>query len=1163
MFISENDDFVHLHLHSDYSMLDGACRIEDIPKAAHKAGHKAVAITDHGVMYGVVAFYKACIAEGIKPIIGCEVYMAARTRFDKTHEFDSEKYHLVLLVKNETGYRNLINMVSKGFTEGFYSKPTIDIDLLKEHHEGLIALSACLGGYIPQMILGNSYKEAENYALKLYEIFGEDNFYLELQNHAIEEQERVNVTLAAISENTGIPLVATNDVHYISRDDAEKQSVLMCIQTNNVITDGRPLGFETDEFYYKSTHEMMELFDKYDGAIANTVKIADMCDFNFVFNKTFLPVFKPGNGQSPKDYLRSLTYDGLKRRVELGQIEYNDEFSEEDYKNRVDYELTVIISMGYAEYFLIVWDFVNYAKTNEIPTGPGRGSGAGSLAAYLLSITDVDPIKYKLLFEAFLNPERISMPDFDIDFCYDRRDEVIRYVINKYGADHVAQIVTFGTLAARAAVRDVGRALGMSYSEVDMIAKFIPHRLKITINEAISEIPELKAMYDDNVSAHRLLNMAMSLEGMPRHASTHAAGVVITDKPVSYYVPLSGSDGTIVTQYDMDTIASLGLLKFDFLALRYLTIISDTEKLIREEDENFNILDIPLDDDKTFDLISQGYTDGMFQLESGGMRQMLVNLRPHSMEDIMISIALYRPGPMESIPRYIENHNSGKEIQYKIPQLKDILDETYGCIVYQEHVMEIFRGIAGYTYGRADIVRRAISKKKADVIQKERGDFIAGAVQRGVSEEDALGLFRDMTGFANYGFKKSHAAAYAVISYQTAYLKCNYPSKYLASLLTSVLGNNIKTAQYINECSRYGIKVLPPDINESEVIFHVAGNDIRFGLLAIKNVGQAFLKAIIAERNIKPFTSFIDFIVRMSANNEMNRRQIEALICAGAFDKLGVYRSRLMASYEKIIDIQSERKRKNIEGQLDLLSSGAISEADSPAIDFRYPDLPEYTLKEKLAMEKENTGMYFSGHMLDDYTKHIEILKPVQISEILGVGESDDELTPYKEHSIVKTAGIISKRVNKTTKNGDNMAFIMIEDRYAEIESVVFPKILESYSQDLFIDSAVLITGEITVKEDEAPKLLVKTIEPLKSNNEFVVTVKSDPKLYLRVPDMKCSEYKRIRGIISIFEGKVPVTFYDSSKQRYITVNDLKADASEFVLNEMRELLGNDNVVLK
>ena len=1163
MFISENDDFVHLHLHSEYSMLDGACRIEDIPKAARKAGHKAVAITDHGVMYGVVAFYKACIAEGIKPIIGCEVYMAARTRFDKTHEFDSEKYHLVLLVKNETGYRNLINMVSKGFTEGFYSKPTIDIDLLKEHHEGLIALSACLGGYIPQMILGNSYKEAENYALKLNEIFGEGNFYLELQNHGIEEQERVNPVLAAISANTGIPLAATNDVHYISRDDADKQSVLMCIQTNSVITDGHPLGFETDEFYYKSTYEMMELFEKYDGAIANTVKIAEMCDFNFVFNKTFLPVFKPSNGQSPKDYLRGLTYDGLKRRFESGQIEYTDEFTEEDYKNRVDYELTVIISMGYAEYFLIVWDFVNYAKTNEIPTGPGRGSGAGSLVAYLLSITDVDPIKYKLLFEAFLNPERVSMPDFDIDFCYDRRDEVIHYVINKYGADHVAQIVTFGTLAARAAVRDVGRALGMSYSEVDMIAKFIPHRLKITIREAINEISELKAMYDDTESARRLLNMAMSLEGMPRHASTHAAGVVITDKPVSYYVPLSGGDGTVVTQYDMDTIASLGLLKFDFLALRYLTIISDTEKLIREDDENFNILDIPLDDDKTFDLISQGYTDGMFQLESGGMRQMLVNLRPHSMEDIMISIALYRPGPMESIPRYIENHNSGKEIQYKIPQLKDILDETYGCIVYQEHVMEIFRGIAGYTYGRADIVRRAISKKKADVIQKERDDFIAGAVQRGISEEDAVGLFRDMTGFANYGFKKSHAAAYAVISYQTAYLKCNYPSKYLASLLTSVLGNNIKTAQYINECSRYGIKVLPPDINESEAVFRVSGNDIRFGLLAVKNVGHAFLKAIITERNISPFKSFIDFTVRMAANNEMNRRQIEALICVGAFDKLMIFRSRLMASYEKIIDIQAERKRKNIEGQIDLLSFGGLSAGDNTNIDFKYPDLPEYTLKEKLAMEKENTGMYFSGHMLDDYAKHIEILNPVQISEVLGVGESDDEMSPYREHSIVKIAGIVSKRVNKTTKNGDGMAFIIIEDRYAEIEAVVFPKILELHSHDLFIDSALLITGEITVKEDESPKLLVKTIELLKSNNEFVVKAKSEPKLYLRVPDMKCSEYKRIRGIISIFEGKVPVTFYDTSKQRYITVNDLRIDAGEFVLNEMRELLGDGNVVLK
>jgi len=1153
--------FVHLHLHSEYSILDGACRIEDIAAAARKNGHSAVAVTDHGVMYGAVAFYKACIAEGIKPIIGCEVYVGKRTRFDKTHEFDSEKYHLVLLVKNEIGYRNLIHIVSKGFTEGFYSKPTIDIDLLTEYHEGLIALSACLRGYIPQMILGNSYKEAEKYALMLNDIFGQDNFYLELQNHGLEEQERVNVILSAISENTGIPLVATNDVHYIGAADAEKQAVLMCIQTNNVITDGRPLGFETDEYYYKSTAEMTELFGKYENAITNTVKIADMCDFNFVFNKTFLPVFKPDNGQAAKDYLRSLTYDGLYQRVKLQQIEFNDTFTEDDYRNRIDYELTVIISMGYAEYFLIVWDFVNFAKTNGIPTGPGRGSGAGSLVAYLLNITDVDPITYKLLFEAFLNPERISMPDFDIDFCYDRRDEVIHYVINKYGADHVAQIITFGTLAARAAVRDVGRALGMAYSEVDMIAKLIPHRLKITIREAIEEIADLKTLYESGNDARRLLDMAMALEGMPRHSSTHAAGVVITDKPVLFYVPLAGSDDSIITQFDMDTIASLGLLKFDFLALRYLTIISDTEKLIQAEDESFNILNIPLDDEKTYDLISQGYTDGMFQLESGGMRQMLVNLKPHSIEDIMISIALYRPGPMASIPRYIENHNSGRELQYKIPQLKDILDETYGCIVYQEHVMEIFRAIAGYSYGRADIVRRAISKKKADVIQKERSDFIAGAMKKGISEEDAVNLFGDMTGFANYGFKKSHAAAYAVISYQTAYLKCNYPNKYLASLLTSVLGNNIKTAQYINECTRYGIKVLAPDINESEILFHVDGNDIRFGMLAIKNVGHAFLKAIIAERNISPFVSFIDFILRMAANNDMNRRQIEALIYAGAFDKLGVYRSRLIVSYEKIIDILADRKRKNIDGQMDLLSIIDADKSEAAAIEYKYPDLPEYTLKEKLAMEKENTGMYFSGHMLDDYTKHIEMLKTVQISDILDVTDTEDLMAPYKEHSIVMTAGIVTRRVNKSTKNGDNMAFIIIEDRYAEIELVVFPKILEQYSQLLMIDNAIFITGEITVREDEPPKLLVKSIEPLKNNTSFIV--KPDPKLFLRVPDMKCSAYKRIRGIISIFEGKIPVTFYDNSKQRYITVNDLKVDANEFVLNEMRELLGEENVVLK
>ncbi|MFA6948311.1 MAG: DNA polymerase III subunit alpha [Eubacteriales bacterium] len=1195
-------EFVHLHLHSEYSLLDGACHVEDIPRAAKAAGHTAAAITDHGVMYGAVEFYKACIAEGIKPIIGCEVYVAPRSRFDRSHELDSEKNHLVLLCKDEIGYKNLIYMVSKSFTEGFYSKPGVDLELLAAHSEGLICLSACLAGYIPRAILADNTKEARAYAEKLRDIFGADNFYLELQNHGLDEDMKVINGICRIAKETGIPLVATNDVHYIKRSDADTQAVLMCIQTNNVITDGRPIGFKTDEFYYKSTDEMRELFGQYDGAIENTVKIADRCKYDFNFKTRYIPSFIPPDGKKPDAYVKELALAGLTDRVEKGEIVYDEKFVYDDYRKRIDYELVVITSLKYSEYFLIVWDFVHYAKSHGIPTGPGRGSGAGSLIAYLLRITDVDPLRYKLLFETFLNPERVSMPDFDIDFCYDRRDEVIKYVTEKYGDDHVSQIVTFGTLAARAAIRDVGRALGMSYADTDAVARQIPQKLGITLAEAMRG-QELKRMYDASPQVKRLIDTAGALEGMPRHTSTHAAGVVITDQPIYTYVPLSKNDGCTVTQYDMDTIASLGLLKFDFLALRYLTIISDTEKMIRESSPGFKIEKIPLDDASTYAMISQGTTDGMFQLESGGMRQMLTAFRPASIEDIMIAIALYRPGPMDSIPKFLENRRNKDKIKYKSDVLKEVLEETCGCIVYQEQVMQIFRFVAKYTYGKADIVRRAIAKKKQGVIESERETFIKGAVDNGLEEKDAAELFADMIDFSNYGFKKSHAAAYALISYRTAYLKCHYPAMYMSALLTSVLGSAGKVAQYTAECARVKINILPPDINESRLNFTVSGGGIRFGLVFIKNVGAGFIKKAIEQREKGgKYRSFIDFIERTEPA-ELNKRQIEALISAGVFDSLGVYRSRLLLAYEKIIDIYSERGRSNIDGQLDMF---ADSDGHSGVeASFQYPDVPELTLREKLNMEKEAAGQYFSGHILDDYSRDISARSPARTADIKA--SFDEESTAeYKEGDSVKICGSVSKRVNKTTKSGDAMAFVTIEDRTGEIECVIFPKVLEKFRALLTYDRAVCVAGEISVREDEPPKLLCKSIEPLVTDSSYTeaAPVQSEvsgqrditpdasvevmqnrnyapgcnqnipsqyirgadaagKRLFLKVDGLDTPMFKRVYALLVIFEGITPVVIYNSATGKYLKANGVNVNADAFLMRELMLLLGRDAVVLR
>ncbi len=1156
-------DFVHLHLHSEYSLLDGACRISEIPKMAAECGHKAVAITDHGAMYGAVAFYRACRENNIKPIIGCEVYVARKSRLNKGADSENQTDHLVLLCKNEVGYKNLIEMVSRGFTEGFYSKPRIDIDLLSKHTEGLVALSACLAGGIPRMLLSGDYDGACKYAKELSALFEKDSFYIELQDHGLEEQKQILPLLAKLAHECDLPMVATNDCHYLRKRDARTQAILMCIQTNNVITNGKPVGFETDEFYYKTTAEMQALFGQYENALANTVKIADMCNFDFEFGKTFLPKFECPNGETAGDYLAKLAREGLERLISEKKIIF-DTHSREEYEARMSYELSVIEQMGYSDYFLIVQDYVNYAKSQDIPVGPGRGSGAGSLVAFLVGITDVDSIKFDLLFERFLNPERVSMPDIDIDFCYVRRDEVIKYVGERYGSERVSQIITFGTLAAKAAIRDVGRALGMSYSDVDAVAKMIPHELDITIADALKN-PEFREMYDSDDDIHELVYTAMALEGMPRNISIHAAGVVITDKPLAEYVPLSKSNDIVVTQYDMNTIADLGLLKFDFLALRNLTVIKDAETQVKERIPDFDIEKIPLDDKKTFETIANGNTSGIFQLESGGMRQMLMNLKPDCIEDIIAAISLYRPGPMDSIPKYIENKNHRDKIKYSTPLLEPILKSTYGCIVYQEQVMEIFRSVAGYTFGHADVVRRAMAKKHADEIEAERNGFVEGAVKNGVEKEAAIALFEDMADFAKYAFNKSHAAAYSIVSYRIAYLKVHYPREYMAALLTSVLGNMGKVSEYISECGKMGIKVLPPDINCSNIYFHVDGNDIRFGLLALKNIGKLFAKQIISERRIRRYSSFDDFVTRLSGR-DLNKRQVETLIKAGAFDSLGIARRRIMAVYEKIVDGANQQGRSNLEGQLDMFSS--VPEVAS-SFKYEYPDAPEYSPRELLNFEKEVSGMYFSGHILDGYSKNMEAIGGDLVSSLKG---GEDEPTA-DDGERVMVSGIIADLTLKNTKAGDRMAFVTLEDRTGEIECVIFPKVYAKVSHMIRLDNCVSVSGNISLRDDEV-KILASGVFELVENAKFTApekprTAPQQPtsassrikKLFLRVPDLECDQAKKAKNLVEIFEGQTPVMLYDNSEKKYTAFGG-RAEISQLLINELKAILGEDNVVV-
>lgn len=1163
--------FVHLHLHSEYSLLDGACRISEIPKRVKEVGQNAVAVTDHGVMYGAVAFWQACRAEGVKPIIGCEVYVAHGSRFNKVNTGDGYADHLVLLCENEVGYRNLSEMVSLSFTEGFYNKPRVDEELLRTHAEGLIALSACLGGKIPKQLAKGDFTGACETALTYRKIFGENNFYIELQDHGLPEQKTMLPLLADLARKCGIPTVATNDCHYLRRRDANTQAVLMCIQTNTTVDAGRPAAFATDEFYLKDENEMTMLFRAYPEAIQNTLRIAERCNVEFDFSITYLPKFPCPVGETAEAHLRELTEKGYANRLKNGTLVYGTH-TEREYRERLDYELSVINSMGYADYFLIVQDYVSFARSKDIPVGPGRGSGAGSLVAFSLGITDVDPLRFDLLFERFLNPERVSMPDIDMDFCYNRRDEVIDYVARRYGKDHVSQIITFGTLAARAAIRDVGRALGMAYADVDVVARAVPQELNITIKAAL-EGKALKSLYEESEDVQRLVDTAMALEGMPRNVSIHAAGVVITDRPVSSYVPLAVSNGTVVTQFDMDTIAHLGLLKFDFLALRYLTIIHDAEMQIREREPSFDINKLPMDDAETYRLISSGKTSGVFQLESAGMQKMLTSLAPERIDDVIAAIALYRPGPMESIPRFIESRHNPEKVRYDTPELEPILRSTYGVVVYQEQVMSIFRELAGYTFGHADVVRRAMSKKKASVLLAEREAFIEGAKARGIDERVADKLFADLESFANYAFNKSHAAAYAVISYRTAYLKQHYPREYLSALMTSVLGNQPKVAEYISECSARGIRVLPPDINESRADFSVSGQDVRFGLLAIKNVGEQFLEKILRERQNGKFASFEDFVNRMPAA-DLNRRMVEALIKAGTFDRLGVYRSRLLAAYETLLDQAAEKGKNNLAGQLDMFSS--LGAADQPSL-FSYPPIPDLTVREKLMMEREAAGMFFSGSMMESFSKQLKVLSPTPISNLVS------ENAEVTDRARARVAGIITAVSVKNARNGGRMAFFTLEDQYAEIECVVFANPFAKIGHFVRTDNAVFVSGSISLREDEPAKLLVDHIEELIENANYTEPTNTEPtatqenvnrsetpaprsvaprRLFLRVPDKQGELFLKAQNLTEIFDGSFPVVFYDASTKQY-DFDHAGVMLDDSLLSSLRELLGAENVILK
>ncbi|WP_308527178.1 DNA polymerase III subunit alpha [uncultured Oscillibacter sp.] len=1162
--------FVHLHVHTEFSLLDGACRIRDLPGIVKGMGQTACAITDHGVMYGAVDFYRACRAEGVKPIIGCEVYVTpqGRTRFDKVHELDSESRHLVLLCENEEGYRNLSYLVSMGWTEGFYIKPRIDLELLRQHSGGLVALSACLAGEIPRRLRNGEYENARNYALELADIFGPDHFYLELQDHGIRDQQIVNQGILRLHQETGLPMVCTNDAHYLRKEDAEAHDVLLCIQTGKTIDDENRMRYEPRNFYLRSEEEMAALFpaDVYEDALENTARIADMCNLEFTFGKYHLPEFQLPEGYDSFSYLKKLCDDGYRQR-------YGDD---DKYRDQLKYEQDMIEKMGFTDYFLIVSDFVNYARSAGIPVGPGRGSAAGSMVSYCLHITDIDPMKYNLYFERFLNPERVSMPDIDMDFGDTRRDEVFEYVRQKYGDDHVAHIVTFGTMAARNAIRDVGRVMNIPYADVDVIAKQVPAgpgALHITLDDALRLSKPLREQYETDPQVKKLIDTARALEGMPRHASTHAAGVVITKRPVVDYVPLSKNDDTVVCQYVMTTLEELGLLKMDFLGLRNLTVLDDAVKMVQERQPDFQLSDIPEDDPETYEMLSAGKTSGVFQMESAGMTGVCVGLRPQSIEDLTAIVALYRPGPMESIPRFIACKHDPSRVTYKHPSLEPILSVTYGCIVYQEQVMQIFQQLAGYSLGQADMVRRAMSKKKRKEIERERTSFIhgdpdrgiAGCVANGIPEATAEAIYQEIDAFAEYAFNKAHAVSYAVVAYQTAWFKCHHTREYMAALLTSVLDNSDKVAGYISECRDCGIALLPPDINRSADRFTVEEGGIRFGLVAIKNIGRGFIQAVMRDRAEKgPFTSLYDFCDRM-ADSDINKRAVENLIRSGAFDSLGARRSQLIQVYESVMDAVADSHRQNLEGQMDFFSMAAGPDSKAAVKEIPLPNIDEYTPEQLMLMEKETTGLYLSGHPMDQYRDAVRRLGAPTIGSILADFAQEGGPTRFADDQRVTICGIVTSSKTKTTKNNSLMAYVTVEDDTASMELLCFARVLESCGAYLKENQAVVVKGRLSVRDEKAPQLLCDSAYPLGGAEPPSPAGKRTQAvpgqvLYLKFPSLDHPSVRHMKLVFQMFPGTTAVKMVMADTRK---VYGTHAVLHEALLQEARETLGDENVVVK
>ena len=1161
--------FVHLHVHTEFSFLDGACRIKELILRAKELGMTALAITDHGNMCGVIDFYKEAKAQGIKPLIGCEVYVAANDLSDKSYDNGNSTHHLVLLAKNNEGYKNLVKIVSKGWMDGFYYKPRVDFSVIEQYHEGLICMSACLAGEIPQAILSDEDKKARDILEKYLNLFGKDDFYLEIQNHGIQEQKKVNAALIRLANEYGIDLVATNDVHYIEKDDAKYQDLLMCIQTNRKVQETDRMAFETDEFYLKSEEEMKKLFSAFPESIENTQKIADKCNVDFEFGVLKLPEYDVPDGFTAYEYLTKLCEDGL----------YKHYGENEDAKSRLYFELDVIKNMGYVDYFLIVWDFIKYAKDNGIPVGPGRGSAAGSIVSYCLGITNIDPIRFELYFERFLNPERVSMPDIDVDFCNEDRQRVIDYVVEKYGRERVCQIITFNKMKAKNAIRDVGRVLDVSYADTDAIAKMIPFDLKITIPKALELNPDLKAKYESDATAKELIDDAIKLEGLIRNAGTHAAGVVIAKKSVTEYLPLQKNDDVVITQFPKDTVEELGLLKMDFLGLRNLGIIKDAINIIKDSTgEYINIDEIDLACEGVYKMIGRGETEGVFQLESAGMKQFMKELKPESIEDIIAGISLYRPGPMDQIPRYIKNKENPDKVKYKHEILEPILNVTYGCMVYQEQVMEIVRKMGGYSLGRADLVRRAMSKKKEDVMKKERSNFIYGitdnsgnievdgAIRRGVPESVANAIFDEMMDFAQYAFNKSHAAAYAFVTYQTAYLKHFYPAEYMAALLSSVLDSPEKVAKYSQEASRMGIKILPPDINKSVSGFKVTDGDIRFGLAVIKNVGIGCVDGVVEEREKGgEYKNYKDFAKR-TLKLGVTKRVHEYLIKAGAFDSLGDTRSYLLAEFESIIDSYSDDLKRNVEGQINLFGND-----DESFFGSTHKDIPELSQKELLKYEKESIGYYISGHPLKEFEKEIEEISTISFADFLTDDELQENSNLYDGMS-VRVCALASAIKTKVTKNNKIMAFVTAEDLTHQAEIIVFPNVYDRSRKYLSEDAPLIITGKLSFREDEEPKILCDTVEPLthesKADNVLIPKASSgllpQSKLYLKFSVGKEYLLDKVIPILSSHSGQVRVYIYnEEKKQTSLAPKNLWVTATDDLIAILKKILGDGNVVLK